>query len=183
MTSRAAKFAAVGVGRFAAHWVGDHLTGQTDKMANHKCDPGPEGTKACLAHVALYSLGSAATVLVLNKTLQLGLSWKGIVLGEAVSAFSHYYADRDRERFAQLVARTGSPAFPALGKPRSNIAAFVKARDGERLPVEVVTVGENGSETPAPFDNPSLGTGGYATDQSWHIGWTAFAAWVTAVIR
>jgi hypothetical protein len=31
-------------------------------------------------------------------------------------------------------------------------------------------------------DNPVLGTGAYALDQSWHLGWAAVAAWVTAAL-
>jgi hypothetical protein len=59
---------------------------------------------------------------------------------------------------------------------------YVKAADGERLPVQVATVDEHGAETPAPFDNPSLGTGAYAIDQSWHIAWLAVAALATALL-
>ncbi|MGH3921845.1 MAG: hypothetical protein ACRDTT_03035 [Pseudonocardiaceae bacterium] len=31
-------------------------------------------------------------------------------------------------------------------------------------------------------DNPSLGTGAYMLDQSWHYGWLGVAALVTAVL-
>lgn len=182
MTSLAAKFAALGVGMLATHWVSDHITGQTDHMAGHKTLPGPEGTRACLAHVASYTADSTATVLVLNSTLKLGLSPQGIVAGQLLSAVTHYWADRDRSRLARLSARVESPVFPTIGQPRTDLAVFVTA-GGERLPVEVVTVDGNGAEKPAPFDNPSIGTGAYAIDQSWHIGWVAVAALLTAVIR
>jgi hypothetical protein len=182
LTARAIRFAAVAVGMLAAHWPGDHITGQTDNQAAHKCDPGLEGAKACLAHVAAYTASTTAAVVALDKLLGLGLSTRGILAGQLISAATHYYADRDRSRLARLAAATGSPAFPKLGQPRNNLVAYVKGSDGERHHLEVVTVDQDGNEQPAPFDNPSLGTGAYAIDQSWHIGWLAVAALATAIL-
>ncbi|AHH98271.1 hypothetical protein [Kutzneria albida] len=182
MTSKAAKFAALAAALYAVHQVADHLTGQTDPQAAHKCDPGPDGTRACLGHVLQYTAHTAGAVLVLNKALRLGITPAGFVVGQAVSAVTHYWADRDRGRLARLSAKLGSPVFPSLGKPRENIRAYVKTSGGEELPVHVVSIGKNGAEEPTSFDNPSLGTGGYAIDQAWHIGALALAALATALI-
>lgn len=37
-----------------------------------------------------------------------------------------------------------------------------------------------GTCRPGHDDNPSLGTGAYALDQSWHVGWLMIAALVAA---
>jgi hypothetical protein len=70
----------------------------------------------------------------------------------AVSAISHYVADRRTplRRLAGLLDRpTGKPAFWSLGLPR-----------------------------PGRDDNPTLGTGAYALDQSWHVGWLLVATMI-----
>lgn len=72
------------------------------------------------------------------------------VAGLLVSAVTHYVADR-RWLLRWLAERTGKRAFWALGAPRAG-------RD----------------------DNPSIGTGAYALDQSWHIGWLFVTALIIA---
>lgn len=72
------------------------------------------------------------------------------VLALLVSAVSHYWADR-RTTLARLAALLGSADFYQLGQPR-----------------------------PGRDDNPSLGTGAYALDQSWHIAWLFIAALIIA---
>ncbi len=74
------------------------------------------------------------------------------VAGLAVNAASHYAADR-RRPLLSLAEWLGATAIPGkeefwhLGAPR-----------------------------PGHDDNPTLGTGAYALDQSWHIGWLFIAA-------
>lgn len=179
MTSRAATFAAVFAGLYAAHQVADHWI-QTDQQAGDKGGRDRIGQLACAAHVASYTATTTATTVALNHTLKLGLGWKAILGGQIISAVTHYAIDR-RYTLAALCDRAGKSNFLKLGVPRP-VEAFVKTSDVDRHPVQVVTVDVNGEEHPAPFDNPSLGTGAYALDQSWHIGWLAVAALVTAVI-
>lgn len=178
-TSRAAKFAAVFAGLYAAHQVADHWV-QTDQQAGDKGGRDRAGQLACAAHVASYTATTTATTIALNQALKLGLDWKAILGGQIVSAVTHYAIDR-RYTLAALCDRTGKARFLKLGVPRQ-VAAFVKDAAGGRAPVEVMVIDADGEEHPAPFDNPSLGTGGYALDQSWHIGWLAVAALLTAVI-
>ncbi|MEH1125036.1 transcriptional regulator [Micromonospora sp. CPCC 206061] len=70
-------------------------------------------------------------------------------IGMTVSAVSHYIADR-RTPLARIAAALGSARFHAFGAPR-----------------------------PGRDDNPTLGTGAYALDQAWHVGFLFVAAlWI-----
>lgn len=144
-------FAGVAVGLLVAHEVSDHWV-QAHADAQTKGKPGWAGRLACLRHVASYTAVTAGTVLALWGVFQLDLTWTGFLIGHAVSAVTHYWADR-RAPLEWLAAVTGHAAFFALGAPR-----------------------------PGRDDNPSLGTGAYALDQSWHWGWLGVAAFLTAVI-
>jgi hypothetical protein len=74
-----------------------------------------------------------------------------VVLGLGADAVSHYWADR-RVTLARLAALVpGTGGFWTLGAPR-----------------------------PGRDDNPCLGTGAYALDQSWHVGWLFVAALLIA---
>jgi hypothetical protein len=178
VTSRAAKFAATFAGLYAAHQLADHWV-QTDQQANAKGRRDRAGQLACAKHVASYTATTTAVTVALNRSLRLGLGWKAILGGQVVSAVTHYAIDR-RYTLAALCDHTGKSGFLKLGVPR-RVEAYAKGPDGTRMPVKVVTVDAEG-EHPAPFDNPSLGTGGYALDQSWHIGWLFVAALLTAVM-
>jgi hypothetical protein len=77
----------------AGHWLGDYWV-QTNAQAACKGLPGWLGRRACAAHVATYTLTLAAC---------LGLAWWWLALpvhsvwaaaGLAVSAVTHYFADR-----------------------------------------------------------------------------------------
>ena len=83
--------------------------------------------------------------LLVWQVLDLKLTWLGFVAGQFLSAATHYLADRRvyLERFAR---RIGKADFLRLGVPRSG-------------------VDRNGNDYD---DNPSLGTAGYALDQSFH---------------
>jgi hypothetical protein len=71
--------------------------------------------------------------------------------GLAVSAGSHYWADRRSTLAALAELVPGKGSFYRLGTPR-----------------------------PGRDDNPTLGTGAYALDQAWHTGWLLIAALVIA---
>ncbi|MBI1759328.1 MAG: DUF3307 domain-containing protein [Actinobacteria bacterium] len=124
---------------------------QTHHQALTKGAAGWVGRMACARHVASYTATTAATVGALVVVLDLPVSPWWVAAGQLVSAVSHYWADR-RSTLRGLAERTGKAAFYALGAPRAG-------RD----------------------DNPSLGTGAYALDQSWHHAWLLTAALLTAV--
>lgn len=149
--SRASTFAAVLSGLLVAHNVADHWV-QSDHQARTKCQRDRAGRRACGAHVATYTATTTATVATLDRALGLGVSRRGLIAGQMVSAVTHYWADR-RFTLAALCERTGKGGFYRLGAPRSGCD-----------------------------DNPSLGTGAYALDQSWHWLWLGVAALITAVM-
>lgn len=125
---------------------------QTEWQAATKGQRGTAGRLACAAHVVSYTAVTACTVLALRWAFALDITWLGFAAGQLVSAVTHYWADR-RTTLARLAVLAGLAPFHALGAPR-------EGRD----------------------DNPSLGTGAYALDQSWHWGWLGVAAFLTAVL-
>lgn len=133
----------------AAHQVGDHWV-QTHRQACTKGLPGWPGRRACAAHVVTYT----ATAVLALAAVAASTGWRPdpalATVGLAVSAVTHYIADRRTPlvRMAAALDRfTGKSTFLALGAPR-----------------------------PGRDDNPTLGTGAFALDQSWHIGWLFIAA-------
>jgi hypothetical protein len=147
-TASLATFAAVFAALYAAHQVADHWV-QTQWQADTKGQPGWLGRLACLAHVTTYTLTAVAAL----TTLAAWSGWRPgpwhAAIGLAVSAVSHYIADR-RTPLARIAAALGAARFHAFGAPR-----------------------------PGRDDNPSLGTGAYALDQAWHIGFLFVAAlWI-----
>lgn len=125
---------------------------QTSHQAATKGQRDRAGRVACAAHVASYTAVTAAVVAGLWWVFALPISVWGVLAGQVVSAGTHYWADR-RFTLSALCDWTGKGSFYRLGSPRVD-------RD----------------------DNPSLGTGAYALDQSWHWAWLGVAALVTAVI-
>lgn len=125
---------------------------QTGHQAAHKGLPGCPGRIACVTHVATYTATTAAVVALLWAVLDLDISPLGFVAGQLVSAITHYWADR-RFTLAALCEELGKGEFYRLGMPR-----------------------------PLRDDNPSLGTGAYALDQSWHWFWLGVAGLVTALM-
>lgn len=125
---------------------------QTEHQSAVKGRPGNAGRLACARHVASYTVVTAVAVLALWGAFQLDITWIGFVAGQLVSAVTHYWADR-RSTLARLATLAGHAPFYALGAPREGCD-----------------------------DNPSLGTGAYALDQSWHWGWLGVAAFLTAVL-
>ena len=172
-TSPAASFAAVAVALVVAHQVADHWA-QSSHQAGHKGKPGWEGRVACAAHVASYTLVTALTVLAAWLLLDLPVSLPGVVLGQLVSAVTHYWADR-RTTLQRLAERLQLGGFYGLGAPRPVRVLVV---DEHGLPA----YGADGAPVTVPVDNPSLGTGAYALDQSWHWLWLGVAALVTVLV-
>lgn len=125
---------------------------QTHHQALTKGSPGWVGRWACARHVGTYTLVTAGAVGVVWVVFALPIGVVGFVSGQLVSAGTHYWADR-RTPLAAFAELLGKGGFFRLGAPRPD-------RD----------------------DNPSLGTGAYALDQSWHHGWLFVAALLTATL-
>ena len=144
-TTQVATFGAVFAALYAAHQVADHWI-PTQHQADTKGQPGWPGRLACAAHVATYTATAAFALFALAITTGWWPDPWRIAVGLAISAISHYVADR-RVPLWRIACALGSARFYVLGVPR-----------------------------PGYDDNPSLGTGAYALDQSWHIGFLFFAA-------
>lgn len=191
MLESAVTFAVVLPGLMVAHHVADHVV-QTHHQATRKHLPGWSGRLACARHVATYTLTTAATVALLWWLFALPITPLGFVLGQVVSAVTHYVADR-RAPLEWLVNRwplrqMGKAEFYRLGRSR-RVAAFTEPPWPEAGVTctttalkshPVVLRDESGS--PVSWDNPSLGTGAYALDQSWHWAWLFVAALLTALV-
>jgi hypothetical protein len=143
-------FAVVMPALLVAPTIGDHWI-QTSHQANAKGQRDKHGRLACAAHVASYTLTTAALVVLVWALFDLPISPVWFITGQVVSAVTHYWADR-RFTLAWLCDQLGKGGFYRLGLPRDG-------RD----------------------DNPSLGTGAYALDQSWHWGWLFVAGLLTSV--
>jgi len=170
-------FAGVAVGLLVAHQVADHWV-QTEHQSATKGRPGNAGRLACARHVASYTAVTAAIVFALWGAFQLDITWLGFVAGQLVSAVTHYWADR-RFTLARLAGLLGKTEFYELGEPRQHMVVVDRVERGE-LPGGGHTLSLV-SET-VPLDQPTLGTGAYALDQSWHWGWLGVAAFLTAML-
>jgi hypothetical protein len=124
---------------------------QTGAQAMAKGLPDRTGRLACARHVATLAAVKAAAIAAVAVTLGLPVNPLAAVAALAVDAVSHYWADR-RVTLASFAARLGKGEFYRMGSPR-----------------------------PGHDDAPHLGTGAYALDQSWHIGWLFVAALVASI--
>lgn len=153
-------FAAAFAALYAGHHVGDYWI-QTDHQAQHKGAAGVHGRRACLAHVISYTITQGAfLVMVLSLGGELDLARAAGAL--ALSAITHYAADRREHGLMFRLARLlpGKARFLQLGAPRDvRVYAFGGARD---------------EPSDQPLDSPTLGTGAWALDQSWHIAFGVF---------
>lgn len=123
---------------------------QRDDDAQAKGKPGREGQLACLRHVTSYT---ATAIVALTATAAVTGRRPHLgraAAGLALSAITHYIIDR-RTPLKRFAQATGHARFYALGTPR-----------------------------PGRDDNPVLGTGAYALDQSLHIGILYAAALIIA---
>jgi hypothetical protein len=90
---RSVRFAAAYAVLTAAHEVGDYIL-QRDSDAVTKDKHGPEGAAACARHVASYTATQAVALWAADRRFGLGLNWRRAAAGLAVSAVTHYVADR-----------------------------------------------------------------------------------------
>ena len=123
---------------------------QTQHQADAKGRPGWPGRIACAAHVASYTATAVLALAAVHLTLGVPLAPWPVAAGLTVSAMTHYVADR-RTPLKRLAEQVGAGRFYALGIPRAG-------RD----------------------DNPSIGTGAYALDQSLHYLFLFIAALIIA---
>lgn len=121
MISPAAVFAAVAVTLTLGHYAGGYWV-QTGGQAAAKGRPGWHGRRACAAHVATYTLTLAAFLAAAWWQLNLPLAAARVTAGLAVSAVTHYAADR-RRPLEQLAGWLGRRVVP--GK-----LAFYRSGDG-----------------------------------------------------
>jgi hypothetical protein len=140
---------------FAALFIGHQLADhwvQTDGQAAAKGQPGWRGRWACTRHVATYTAVCAGALLGLDAVTGLPIHPAALALALAVSGVTHWLIDR-RWLLVWLAERTGSRAFVRMGAPRAG-----------------------------HDDQPHLGTGAYALDQSAHYLWLGAAAAILAAL-
>lgn len=171
-------FAAVLPALLVAHNVADHWA-QTNHQAATKGQRNNAGRLACLKHVASYTAITAATVALLWAVLGLAISPLGFVAGQAISAVTHYWADR-RFTLAGLASLLGKTQFYVLGQPRGFYVKVDHRIERHDLPGGGHTLSLESDDV--PLDQPTLGTGAYALDQAWHWLWLFVAALLTAVL-
>jgi hypothetical protein len=191
-TVAAATFAASAVALYAAHHAGDYWV-QTDHDAAGKGGPGWAGRLACLRHVATYTLTQAVFLILTAAALDLHLAAWGVAPALLVSAGTHYLADRRDHGLMFWLARRipGKERFLKLGVPRParqvELWGPCSTCEGRGTSYDESTGGKcwdcrGGGQLPGHLeltDNPSLGTGGWALDQAWHI---VLGVWLPALI-
>lgn len=158
-----------------AHNVADHWI-QTGHQAACKGSHGWPGRLACARHVATYTATTAVMVGAVWWLFALPIDPWWFVAGQVVSAVTHYWADR-RFTLEQLCERIGKGGFYRLGMPRLSVVAATN--DGRQ--VRLARAGQLHTGLSEQWDNPTLGTGAYALDQSWHWAWLWVAALVTSI--
>lgn len=161
----AVTFAAVFVALFVAHSVGDHWV-QNQYQADHKGEhdriPGQSsrvGRIACTWHVAELTITKGLVLAVVVVALDLPVTVTGVALGLGLDAVTHWWADR-RMTLAWLARIIRRTEFLHLGTPSHQ--AHPTTADGEYA--------------------PTLGTGAYALDQSFHHLFLGIAALLIAVL-
>ncbi|MFD8599197.1 transcriptional regulator [Kitasatospora sp. NPDC059646] len=153
----AATFAAVFITLYAGHQVGDHWT-QSSCQSARKGLPGRAGRWACTKHVSTLTLTKGVLLLPAALVLDLHLTAAGLLLGLAVDAGTHWWADR-RTTLAWLAKVTGKREFYSLG---ADVVDTSTAQDG--------------------ITGRHLGRGSYALDQSFHVLWLFVAALLIAAV-
>jgi hypothetical protein len=123
---------------------------QSDRDACIKARPGRDGQLACLRHVTTYTATAALALAATAAATGTRPRIGRVAAGLALSAVSHYVIDR-RELLRRYANATGKGRFFALGTPRAG-----------------------------HDDNPCLGTGAYALDQSAHVGFLFLASLIIA---
>jgi hypothetical protein len=144
-------FTATFAALYAAHEVGDHWL-QTDPQACGKGAAGWAGRLLCAKHVATLTALKAGALGLVAVVLGLPLTPYAVAVALVVDAVSHYWADR-RSILLALADWLGRTVLPGKG-------AFARLGDGAVAPT---------------------GTGAYALDQSWHIGWLFISALIACL--
>lgn len=197
MSAAAGTFAAVGLALYAGHHIGDYWV-QTDHQAKHKGDAGADGVLQCVWHVLSYVATQAVMLAIVDAALGLSVepSTLGVLAALLVSGGTHYMADRREHGAMFWLARKlpGKANFLKLGVPREprelELLDRCPACRGTGNSYDESTGGMCWDCRGSGFlpthitltDNPSLGTGAWALDQSWHIFWGVFVAALLAVI-
>lgn len=138
---------------FAALFVAHQVADhwvQRDGEAAGKGAPGWRGRLACTTHVLTYTATALVVLVVVGAALGATASPTRVAIALGISAVSHWVIDR-RWLLVWVAERTGSRKFVRMGAPR-----------------------------PGHDDNPSLGTGAYALDQSAHYLFLLIAALIIA---
>lgn len=87
------RFAAIFVALYIAHQLGDYWV-QTDWQARTKANPGVVGHIACFLHVATYTTTLVVVLAGVAYRIDMDLSHIRVAGALAVSAATHYLADR-----------------------------------------------------------------------------------------
>ncbi|TXL86884.1 transcriptional regulator [Streptomyces sp. IB2014 016-6] len=153
-----ATFAAVFIALYVGHSVGDHWV-QSSCQAADKGKPGWVGRLADARHVLGLTLTKIILLLPVVLLLDLHVSTLGLILGFTVDAVTHWWADR-RSTLAWLARITGKSEFYSLGTPAH--------------PASPATAGGGYA--------PTLGTGAYALDQSFHHVWLLVGSLIIATV-
>lgn len=118
---RAVRFCAIYAAGRTAHLVGDYYV-QTGHQAKHKSDRDRGGQIACASHVASYTATQLVVLMIVSWLLGLGLTWRALAAGQAVSALTHYFMDREYTAEAMhdklgkgVLHRLGMPGTPFTG--------------------------------------------------------------------
>ena len=109
MTPNPGTLGAVFAGLYAAHQVADHWI-QTQHQADAKGGTGWPGRLACAAHVATYTATALVALLAVAWRTGLTLSPAAVAAGLAVSAGTHYLADR-RAPLRRMADRLGKDPY------------------------------------------------------------------------
>jgi len=123
---------------------------QTERQAMNKHLRNWTGRRACAGHVATYTAVAAAALWLVAAHTGLALAPTRSAAALAISAAAHYWIDR-RFTLGRFAGAVGKAGFYSLGTPR-----------------------------PGHDDNPCLGTGSYALDQSAHVLTLLVAALILA---
>lgn len=122
--TRPTRFAVAYGALTAAHHVADYWV-QTHAQANAKGKPGNDGRKACATHVATYTITQGVVLAAADRYLGGGIRPGRMIAALALSAGTHYFADRRRplERLAGALGKSDFYAFGASNPPHLGTGA------------------------------------------------------------
>lgn len=117
-TASAGSVAVVFVALYVAHQVADHWV-QSQHQADCKGEAGWRGRVACASHVATYTVTALLALVAVAWRTGVDLSPGSVAAGLAVSAVTHYIADR-RTPLRVLADRAGAGRFYRLNAAGMN---------------------------------------------------------------